>query len=224
MRKFEMTYSTRESNILFIIKNSTMKSLTLLILFTFTLNQFAFAQDEKMDETLPYHQIPEAPEKYTAETVAARMIDGLGYRYYWATEGLRAEDLAFKPSEKGRTVSETLDHILGLTYVVTNATSNTPNIRGGEKEVLSFEEKRKRTLENIKKASDNLRNAEDGAMENMKLIFQRGETTSEYPFWNNLNGPIADALWHTGQIVTHRRSSGNPLNPKVSVFRGKNRE
>ncbi|MCR9286858.1 hypothetical protein OAF63_00040 [Saprospiraceae bacterium] len=201
-----------------------MKSLTLLFLATFSFTQFTCAQDETMDVTLPYHEIPEAPEKFTAETVAARMIDGLGYRYYWATDGLRAEDLAFSPSEKGRTVSETMDHVLGLSRTIANGTSSTPNVRGGDQETLTFEEKRKRTLENIKRASDNLRAAEEGAMEDMKIIFQRGENRSEYPFWNNLNGPIADAIWHTGQIVSHRRSSGNPLNPKVSVFSGKNRE
>lgn len=39
-----------------------------------------------------------------------------------------------------------------------------------------------------------------------------------------LNGPIADALWHVGQVVSFRRSSGNPFNSKVSVFSGKVRE
>ena len=42
-----------------------------------------------------------------------------------------------------------------------------------------------------------------------------------FPFWNHLNGPIADALWHSGQIVSNRRASGNPLNSKVNVFIGK---
>ena len=38
--------------------------------------------------TLPYYQIPDYPSSYNAATVAARTIDGLGFRYYWATEGL----------------------------------------------------------------------------------------------------------------------------------------
>ena len=127
-----------------------MKSLTTLFLLTFAFIQITYAQEEMMTVKLPYHQIPDAPEKFTAETVAARLVDGLGYRYYWATEGLRAEDLAFKPSENGRTVSETLDHILGLCRTTMNATSSTPNVRGGEREELTFEEKRKRTLEYLK--------------------------------------------------------------------------
>jgi hypothetical protein len=39
-----------------------------------------------------------------------------------------------------------------------------------------------------------------------------------------INGPIADALWHAGQVVTLRRVSGNPINPKVSVFNGRLRD
>jgi hypothetical protein len=61
-------------------------------------------------------------------------------------------------------------------------------------------------------------------MESFKIIFKSNNGISEYPFWNNLNGPIADAIWHTGQVVLLRRSSGNPFNSKVSVLSGKLRD
>ena len=78
---------------------------------------------QELDKTeSPYYQIPDYPEKYTAGSVAARMVDGLGFRYFWATEGLREEDLKYKPSEEGRTCGETIDHIYGLTLVILNAT------------------------------------------------------------------------------------------------------
>ncbi|TAK34823.1 MAG: hypothetical protein EPO28_15520, partial [Saprospiraceae bacterium] len=160
-----------------------------------------------------------------AETVAARMIDGLGFRYYWATEGLRPEDLAFKPSAEARTSEETIDHILGLSEMIVNATKREPNVRDSEaaQPALSFEEKRKATLENLKTASNLLKS---GAvkLEDCKIVFQNGDSSSEFPFWNQLNGPIADAIWHCGQVVSFRRSSGNPFNSKVSVFSGKVRE
>jgi hypothetical protein len=35
---------------------------------------------------LPYREIPMMKESYTAQNTVARMIDGLGFRYYWATE------------------------------------------------------------------------------------------------------------------------------------------
>ena len=44
------------------------------------------AQDTMMD-SLPYASIPEAHENFTPGTVVSRIIDGLGFRYYWASEG-----------------------------------------------------------------------------------------------------------------------------------------
>ena len=61
-------------------------------------------------QELPYREIPNYPEKYTAANVAARMDDGLEFRYYWATEGLRPEDLSFQANKDGRT---TLDQSEG---------------------------------------------------------------------------------------------------------------
>ena len=94
----------------------TLRSVLFLLAFTTVFTAFS------QDKTLPYYEIPDAPNSYTATSVAARMIDGLGFRYYWATQGLRAEDLAYKPSESGRTSAETIDHIYGLSKVIVNAT------------------------------------------------------------------------------------------------------
>ncbi len=88
---------------------------------------------------------------------------------------------------------------------------------------MDFPTLRKATLENLKTASDLLRSGKV-KLEDCKIVFQHSETKSEYPFWNNLNRPLADALWHTGQVVSFRRSSGNPFSSKVSVFNGKVRE
>ena len=57
-------------------------------------------------------------------------------------------------------------------------------------------------------------------IDQVKVIFQRGEKTSTYPIWNLINGPITDAIYHCGQIVSFRRSSGNPIPPGVNVFLG----
>lgn len=178
------------------------------------------AQDLTVEQ-LPYYQIPDYPESYTAGTVAARMVDGLGFRYYWATEGLRDEDLAYKPSAEARTTAETIDHLYGLSKVIVNATLQKPNVSTNEPE-MSFQEKRKQTLINIKTAADILRVSND--LSKYTIVFERESGTSEFPFWNNLNGPIGDALWHCGQVVLLRRSSGNPFNSKASVFTGKVRD
>lgn len=179
---------------------------------------FGVQSQTNMKTELPYYEIPEYPEVFTAGTVAARMLDGLGFRYYWATEGLRPEDLVFRPNDMARTTGETIDHILGLSKVIVNATLKMANGGDNNDAELTFEEKRKRTLENIKTAADILRDSED--ISQFKLVF--GER--EFPFWNNINGSIEDAVWHCGQIVSFRRSSGNPYNSKASVFTGKVRE
>lgn len=194
-----------------------MKNFIFIISILFS---FSMISQEANNE-LPYYQIPEYPESYTTGSVAARMVDGLGFRYYWATEGLRDEDLAFRPNDDARTTAETIDHIYGLSKVIVNSTLQKPNIRTEDPE-MTLAEKRKKTLENIKTAADILRQSED--LSEYKILFQRDDQSSEYPFWNNINGPIADALWHCGQVVLLRRSSGNPFNSKVSVFQGKLRE
>lgn len=178
-------------------------------------------QSEVMGDTLPYKTIPNYPEKYTPESVIARMIDGVGFRFYWATEGLRKEDLAYKPSPEARTSEQTIDHILGLSNIIINSFTKTVNTQSGEEiSSLSFEIKRKKVLENLKKASDMLRSGSI-SLEDSKILFKRKDKTLEFPFWNQINGPISDALWHIGQVVTFRRSSGNPFNAKVDVFMGK---
>jgi hypothetical protein len=175
-------------------------------------------------QDLPYREIPPYPEKYTATTVAARVVDGLRFRYYWATEGLRAEDLAYQPNKDGRTSLETINHIYELTNTLVNAVNKVTNINNPNKPVLTFEEMRKRTLENIMAASEKLKRSTDADLNDFKVIFKSDKGTVEYPFWNELNGPVADALWHVGQVVLARRGSGNPFNEKASVFTGKVRQ
>jgi len=192
-----------------------MKSrLSLLLFFVATYTLTA------QDKTLPYYQIPPYPETYTAANVVARMIDGVGFRYFWATEGLRAEDLNHKPSKEARTSLETLAHIYGLSNVIVNSIMKVSTLSGAPEPALSFVEIRKQTLENFKSASDRLKTSTDSELNDFKIIFKNDKGSSEFPFWNQLNGPIADVLWHVGQVVSFRRSSGNPINPKVEVFTG----
>ena len=177
-----------------------------------------------MNEEIPYHQIPDAPETFTGATIFARTIDGLGYRFYWASEGLTEKDLNYDPGNENRSPKEMIDHFYGLSGTLINAVKKLPNIRPAEKVEMNFEEKRIATLKNLKAASDLLRANPNMDLSECKIVFQRGEKKSEFPFWNILNGPLADAIYHTGQLVSYRRSSGNPMNPNVSVFTGITKE
>lgn len=174
---------------------------------------------EDIDQSIPYFQIPDAPDNYSAGAVLSRTIDGLGYRYYWSTHGLRAEDLAYQPGNDGRSAAETLDHLYGLSNGLRHVAEKTPNPRPLVIPEVPFEELRTLTLQNFKTASDIFRTVEDVSPH--AIVFQRGDKTSEFPVWNVMNGFLADAIYHTGQIVSYRRSSGNPQHPGVSVFMGK---
>ncbi len=195
-----------------------MKSLIFTLFLA--LCQFIWAQDPTAE--LPYKEIPESSENFTAGTVAARLIDGLGFRYYWATEGLRQEDLDYRPNDKARATSETIDHIYSLSRLIVNATLNKANLSGGEEAELSYVEKRERTLHNFKMAADILRLSDD--ISQFKTIYKSESSETSFEYWNQINGPVLDAVWHCGQVVLLRRASGNPFNSKVNLFTGKVRE
>jgi len=169
-----------------------------------------------------FYQIPEYPEQYTATNVAARMVDGLGFRYYWATEGLTEKDLQFKPGDSTRTSLETIEHIFQLTQILANAVNKKPTINDLAAPKPGFNELRQKTLENLEVSSKILK-SKDADLSAFPMIFKNPARTTEFPFWNLINGPIADALWHVGQIVTFRRSSGNPFPAGVSVLQGTKR-
>lgn len=190
---------------------------TFIVFFTFLMG--SVQAQTIMNEVLPYSKIPKAPETYTAGTVVARMVDGLGFRYYWATEGLTKDDLDYEPGNEGRSIRQTMTHLYGLSEMIVNSARKQPTDRTVELPELTHEEIRKATLANLEEASALFLKAED--LSEHPIVFKRGDRVSEFPFWNNINGPIADAIWHAGQIVVLRRSAGNPINSKVNVFLGK---
>lgn len=174
----------------------------------------SFAQQD----TLPFSEIGPYSENFTAETVVGRMIAGLGFRYYWGTDSLRAEDLAYKPSSDSRSTLDLLEHIYGLTEMVIY-TFEGKEYPTGTHYNLTFEAYRSGTLMNLKKIHDLLISGSTISKLSVKINYN-GQTM-EFPFWNAINGPISDAIWHTGQVVSNRRASGNPFNGKAQVFLGK---
>ncbi len=195
----------------------------LVVLFVAMTGATVPSMAQEAVKELPYRIIPDYPESYTPENVAARMIDGLGFRYYWATEGLRSEDLKYRPSEDARSSFETLIHIFGLSKTIRNAVEQKPNADSHDDTPEDYESLRRATLDNLWAASQRLKSGTI-SLEDCRLIFQRGERNMEYPFWYSINGPISDAIWHCGQVVSFRRSSGNPFNSKASLFSGTVRE
>ena len=195
---------------------------SLFFLSCATAQEVIKTQDTLSMLSLPYHEIHEAPVAITAGAVLSRTIDGLGYRYYWATKDLRPDDIAWLPGNNGRSAKQTLDHLYGLSLMILNTAQKVPNVRPLDMPEVNFKKLREMTLHNIKKASDVFRAEHD--LSNHHIIFKRGDNMSEVSLWNLMNGPMADAIYHVGQIVSYRRSAGNPMHPGVNVFVGKTTE
>ena len=83
------------------------------------------------------------------------------------------------------------------------------------KEDMTFLEMRRQTLFNLEALSNAIKTSKD-----LKEFSIKKEGVLTVPFFNVINGPIADAIWHAGQIASYRRSSGNPISSKVNHFTG----
>ena len=180
------------------------------------------AQNAENSDQLPYYEIPEYTQEYTSGAIIARMIDGLGFRYRWATENLRTEDLDFRPNDEANSTRETINHILSLSRIIVNVAQKIPTDFTIKIPELDYEQKRKETLENFKKASSLFMTVTN--LESFSIEFISTKGTREYPFWNTISGPIEDAVWHSGQIASFRRTSGNPISSKVKFLEGKIKE
>jgi hypothetical protein len=167
---------------------------------------------------LPFEQIPEYPETYSPENLVVRMIDGLGYRYFWATEGLRDETLPYRPSPDSRSVLELLRHIYALSGVLLNSAKEIPNEGPSGETIDDLPSLRGQTLQNLGEAR--LLFAASRNLAAHKVIFKSKDGTAEFPFWNQVNGALEDAVWHSGQVAMLRRAAGNPMAPGVNPFLG----
>ena len=178
-----------------------------------------------MSQTSEYFKdISEYPTEINNGNIISRMINGLGYRYYWATEKLRENDLRYRPSKDAYSTKETMVHIFTLSKTVYNTTLSKMNKRPDIDIPVDYESIRNETLQFLEKASKNFSNLNSEELNQMKIKFNRGGTIKSFPIWNLLNGPIADAIYHTGQIVTFRRTTGNPIDSSVNVFMGSSRQ
>ena len=191
-----------------------MKKFLIVILTIISINVSA------QNDNLPFKELGAYSEEFSPNNIVARMIEGLGYRFYWATESLRDKDLKYKPSEDSRSSLQTLEHIYGLSVFILY-TSEGKEYDFSQDE-MTFTELRNGTLKNLKIVYDMLN--ENADISQMQVRLNLNGQSLAFPFWNAINGPISDSLWHTGQIVSFRRASGNPINPKVNVFIGKTME
>ncbi|GAB3650828.1 hypothetical protein GCM10028791_18640 [Echinicola sediminis] len=190
-----------------------MKSVFVLLLTVLTLyTHHSSAQSSSHGgDDLPFGDLTHHPENYSPGSVAARMVESLGFRFRYATQDLKETDFGFKVEADARTIGETMEHIYGLSTVIRAAVIEDSY---GKKDKLSPMEARAEALLVLKEVYDRLLDMDEEALENLKI---RGN----HPFWVLINGPLVDAIWHSGQIATLRRANGNPMPKGVNVFLGK---
>ena len=163
-----------------------------------------------------FYEIKKIEDNYSSNSIVSRFVHSVGFRYYWATEGLRGEDLNYKPSDSGISTRETLEHIYNLSIMINKGSQSEEFKMSKSYPNLSFEELRNKTLDNLKESISIIESFTDKDFETSKVI--RGN--APYDFYNLFHGPISDSLYHIGQVVAFRRASGNPIPKGVNHFLG----
>ncbi len=164
------------------------------------------------NQELPFKDISQTPFELTATNTLLRMVEGLAFRYRWATENLSEENIKFRPHPTSMSIEEVNSHIFDLV-------DSTYRVFGGEKQnkksLNSFQKIREANLFLLQKLVTLLKEMKDS-----ELLEMEKNTSRKLPFWYWINGPLADALTHVGQITSWRRIAGNPQLKGVNVFIG----
>ena len=66
------------------------------------------------DQELPFLDISEIPSELTTTNALLRMVEGLAFRYRWATENLSEENIKFRPHPTSMSIEEVNSHIFDL--------------------------------------------------------------------------------------------------------------
>lgn len=170
--------------------------------------------------SLPYAAIPTPPEEYNAATVLSRLMDGLGFRYHWATDGLTEEVLAYRPETTCRSVREILHHIRAIVDMIEHSVMS-ERYQLPEPHLPDNADVRGETLSAISRVSATLRASDPTRLAEFEARFRMDENDMDFPFWNTINGTMSDAIYHVGQVVAYRRAAGLPIDQGVDVFVGK---
>ncbi|MBT7615875.1 MAG: hypothetical protein HN590_01175 [Calditrichaeota bacterium] len=179
--------------------------------FNYKRNRFNTKKGHKLEESglknhPPFRTIEGYPDRIDSTAIIVRLLDGLGYRFYWASEGLSLEDCSYKITPEAKSTGQIIEHIWGLVNWMCIYLLGEESTRPS-----AYEEMRISILENIKRIRDRFNVMDSSDLEKLEI--------EKHPFWHYINGPISDALTHVGQINILRRYSGNPP-IKAHVFSG----
>ena len=158
-------------------------------------------------------KLPNPPDHLSPGTILQRLVDGSGFRYNLATKDLRDEDLDFRPVASSMSIFELNKHI----YHLYRLTTISLGINWNSKPDDNFVSYRDLTFQLISAISERLSAITDEELEQVNIHLKRIE--KDFPHWYLINGFLADALTHIGQMISWRRINGNPVD-RISPFTG----
>ena len=160
-----------------------------------------------------YKQLPSPPEQLSAGTILKRLLDGSGFRYSIAVDTLDKTLHDFRPVDSSMSIYEVNQHIFHLFRLTAKSLSLNPPIVHGD----SFEIYRDNVFILITAISECLGEISDDDLARVNVHLKRLD--KDFSFWYLINGFLADALTHIGQIISWRRIAGSPVK-RISPFTG----
>ena len=128
-----------------------------------------------------FHSVRAYPPS-SANGVLLRLIDSLGYRFYWATEGLTADDEPFSPGHGAMPIGKLIEHVWEMFNWIHL------NVLGAEWP----EGRPSEALDILHAVRDHVSGIDEQALFAL--------TINDHPFWHMISGPLSDALTHVSQI------------------------
>lgn len=175
--------------------NTIVNLKKLILIFLLFMSSFSYCQENKAQ--LPYDISPTYPKKATGRILMAKMLDELGYKYYWATDSLLNDEMrnTFNSRNLPRLL---LEEVYRMSENIINYSSENNN-PGLKLEEMSFEDFRKNTLLNLKEASNILiKNTDATHFSNLNLFVKS----------------IAISNSYCDQIISFRENIGKPFKAK----------
>lgn len=162
-----------------------------------------------------FYVISDPPAEVRGATAIARMVDGLGFRYRWSLEGVDERFLDYRPVAEAMNVRELLLHIHFLATHIHACFVDQEEIKCEASSLYGIKHETRAILHKVR---ETLVRMSDEELAVKRVIRKAGH--AEFPFWFFINGPLADALTHVGQISSWRRMAGY-MPVKADVFNGK---
>ncbi len=160
-----------------------------------------------MNESTIFRELKGYPDTCSAAGIIVRLLDGIGFRFYWATENLTEDDYSYRAVPAGMSIGEITMHIWGLVNWISMHATGQDFIRPHD-----FDQIRESVLQNLLFLRNTFARLSDEQLQEIRIEKQQ--------FWHLINGPLADALTHIGQINILRRAAGNPplkANPFLGI-------